>query len=178
MNRVPMFARAGIKDCVNGPIPYTPDGNPLIGPAHGLPNFWLAEGFSFGITAAGGAGWQLAGWIADGEPSIDMLAVDPRRFGAYANKHYTWAKNEEAYANVFVIHYPDEERPAARPAKTSPCHDRLASHGAVWGQRYGWERPNWFAPEGAERRDEWSFRRTNYFGPSAPSAGRCASAPA
>ena len=150
INRVPMFGRAGIKDCVNGPIPYTPDGNPLIGPAHGLPNFWLAEGFSFGITAAGGAGWQLAGWIAEGEPSIDMLAVDPRRFGAYANKHYTKAKNEEAYAHVFIIHYPDEERPAARPAKTSPCHERLAAHGAVWGQRYGWERPNWFAPEGVE----------------------------
>ena len=165
INRVPMFGRAGIKDCVNGPIPYTPDGNPLIGPAYGLPNFWLAEGFSFGITAAGGAGWQLAGWIADGEPSIDMLAVDPRRFGAYANKHYTKAKNEEAYAHVFIIHYPDEERPAARPAKTSPCHERLAAHGAVWGQRYGWERPNWFAPDGVEGRDAWSFRRTNYFGP-------------
>ena len=167
INRVPMFGRAGIKDCVNGPIPYTPDGNPLIGPAYGLPNFWLAEGFSFGITAAGGAGWQLAGWIADGEPSIDMLAVDPRRFGAYANKHYTKTKNEEAYAHVFIIHYPDEERPAARPAKTSPCHERLAAHGAVWGQRYGWERPNWFAPDGVEGRDDWSFRRTNYFGPVA-----------
>ena len=165
INRVPMFGRAGIKDCVNGPISYTPDGNPLIGPAYGLPNFWLAEGFSFGITAAGGAGWQLAGWIAEGEPSIDMLAVDPRRFGAYANKHYTKAKNEEAYAHVFIIHYPDEERPASRPAKTSPCHERLAAHGAVWGQRYGWERPNWFAPEGTEPKDDWSFRRTNYFGP-------------
>ena len=165
MKRVPIFAGAGIKDCVNGPIPYTPDGNPLIGPAHGLPNFWLAEGFSFGITAAGGAGWQLAGWIVEGEPGIDMLAVDPRRFGAYANKHYTRAKNEEAYAHVFVIHYPDEERPAARPARTSPCHDRLAARGAVWGQRYGWERPNWFAPEGMEPRDRWSFRRSNYFEP-------------
>ena len=165
MKRVPMFARAGIKDCVNGPIPYTPDGNPLIGPAHGLSNFWLAEGFSFGITAAGGAGWQLAGWIVEGEPGIDMLAVDPRRFGAYANKQYTKAKNEEAYAHVFIIHYPDEERPAARPAKTSPCHDRLAARGAVWGQRYGWERPNWFAPEGAAPRDRWSFRRSNYFEP-------------
>ena len=165
INRVPMFGRAGIKDCVNGPIPYTPDGNPLIGPAYELPNFWLAEGFSFGITAAGGAGWQLAGWIADGEPSIDMLAVDPRRFGAYANKHYAKAKNEEAYSHLFVIHYPDEERPAARPAKTSPCHERLAAQGAVWGQRYGWERPNWFAPEGVEGHDDWSFRRTNYFEP-------------
>ena len=120
INRVPMFGRAGIKDCVNGPIPYTPDGNPLIGPAYGLPNFWLAEGFSFGITAAGGAGWQLAGWIADGEPSIDMLAVDPRRFGAYATKHYTKAKNEEAYAHVFIIHYPDEERPGSAPRQDQP----------------------------------------------------------
>ena len=103
----------------------------------------------------------------DGEPSIDMLGVDSRRFGAYANKHYTRAKNEEAYAHVFIIHYPDEERPAARPAKTSPCHERLADRGAVWGQRYGWERPNWFAPEGTAPSDDWSFRRTNYFAPVA-----------
>ena len=94
-----------------------------------------------------------------------MLPVDPLRFGAYANKQYAKAKNEEAYANVFVIHYPDEERPAARPAKTSPCHDKLAARGAVWGQRYGWEQPNWFAPEGTAPSDDWSFRRTNYFGP-------------
>ena len=120
IERVPAFGRAGIKDCVNGPIPHTPDGNPLIGPAYGLPNFWLAEGFAFGITTAGGAGWQLADWIADGEPSIDMLAVDPRRFGAYANRNYTRVKSEEVYSHFYVIHYPDEERPAARPAKTSP----------------------------------------------------------
>lgn len=161
--RVPSFGRAGIKDCINGPIPYTPDGGPLIGPAWGLRNYWLAEGFSFGITAAGGAGKFLAEWIVEGEPGIDMLQMDPRRFGAYANKEYTKAKNEEAYEHVFVIHYPDEERPAARPAKTSPCHERLDKRGAVWGQRYGWERPNWFAPEGVERKDKWSFRRTNYF---------------
>jgi len=163
INRVPMFGRAGIKDCVNGPISYTPDGNPLIGPAWGLHNFWIAEGFSFGITAAGGAGKLLSEWIVGGEPPTDTWDVDPRRFGAYANKAYTKAKNEEAYENVFVIHYPDEERPAARPAKTSPCHDRLAAHGAVFGQRYGWERPNWFAPEGVEAKDNWSFRRSNYF---------------
>ncbi len=163
LNRVPMFAKAGIKDCINGPIPYTPDGNPLIGPAYGLRNFWLAEGFSFGITAAGGAGKYLAEWIVGGEPSVDMMDVDSRRFGAYANKAYTRIKNEECYEHVFVIHYPDEERPAGRPAKTSPCHDRLAALGAVWGQRYGWERPNWFAPEGVEPVDVWSFRRTNYF---------------
>jgi dimethylglycine dehydrogenase len=163
INRVPIFGKAGIKDVINGPISYTPDGNPLMGPAYGLRNFWLAEGFSFGITAAGGAGKFLVEWITDGEPSIDLLQVDPRRFGAYAGKNYARLKNEEAYENVFTIHYPDEERPAARPAKTSPCHERLDRLGAVWGQRYGWERPNWFAPDGVERKDAWSFRRTNYF---------------
>ena len=163
INRVPIFGEAGIKDVVNGAIPYTPDGNPLIGPAYGLRNFWLAEGFSFGVTAAGGAGRFLAEWMEDGEPPIDMLAVDPRRFGAYANKSYAVEKNEEAYRNVFTVHYPDEERPAARPAKTSPAHSRHEAAGAVFGQRYGWERPNWFAPAGASARDECSFRRTNWF---------------
>ena len=163
INRVPIFGEAGIKTVVNGPISYTPDGSPLVGPAWGLKNFWLSEGHSFGVTAAGGSGWQLAEWITEGEPGIDMLDVDPRRFGAYANKAYTKAKNEEAYEHVFIIHYPDEERPACRPNKTSAIHDRLDARGAVWGQRYGWERPNWFAPEGVERKDRWSFRRTNYF---------------
>jgi len=161
--RVPSFADAGIKDIVNGPIAYTPDGSPMVGPAWGLKNFWMSEGHSFGVTASGGAGWQLAEWIVEGQPGIDMFDVDPRRFGAYANKAYTKAKNEECYEHVFVIHYPDEERPASRPAKQSPCHDRLDAQGAVWGQRYGWERPGWFAPEGVERRDQYSFRRTNYF---------------
>lgn len=161
--RVPIFGEAGIKDVINGPIPYTPDGSPMIGPAYGLRNFWINEGHSFGITAAGGSGWQLAEWIVEGEPGIDMLAVDPRRYGGYANKRYTKAKNEETYENVFTIHYPDEERPAARPAKTSPVHAKLDAAGAVFGQRYGWERPNWFAPQGVARKDDWSFRRSNYF---------------
>jgi dimethylglycine dehydrogenase len=165
INRVPGFGKVGVKDCINGPIPYTPDGSPLVGPAWGLRNYWLNEGHSFGITAAGGSGKYLAEWIVEGEASIDMLAIDPRRFGAYANKHYLKAKNEEAYEHVFIIHYPDEERPAARPAKTSPCHGRLAALGAVWGQRYGWERPNWFAPAGVEAKDDWSFRRSKYFEP-------------
>ncbi len=163
INRVPSFERAGIKDIVNGPIAYTPDGSPLVGPAWDLRNIWLNEGHSFGITAAGGAGWQLAEWIVEGQPSIDMMDVDPRRFGSYANRPYVKAKNEEAYEHVFIIHYPDEERPAARPAKTSPIHDLLDGMGAVWGQRYGWERPNWFASAGVARSDAWSFRRTNYF---------------
>ncbi len=163
INRVPIFGKAGIKDCINGPIPYTPDGNPIVGPAWGLKNFWLNDGHSFGITAAGGAGWQLAEWIVEAEPGIDMLSVDPQRYGGYANKQYTKLKNEEAYEHVFIVHYPDEERPAARPAKTSPCHERLDARGAVWGQRYGWERANWFAPKGVERKDDWSFRRSKYW---------------
>lgn len=161
--RVPALANCGIKDIVNGPIAYTPDGSPLIGPAWGARNLWLNEGHSFGITAAGGSGWQLAEWITEGQPGIDMLAVDPRRFGPYTSKRYVVSKNEETYRNVFTIHFPDEERADARPAKTSPVYDKLASMGAVFGQRYGWERANWFAPPGVARKDEWSFRRTNYF---------------
>jgi dimethylglycine dehydrogenase len=161
--RVPALEHCGLKDIVNGPISYTPDGSPLIGPAWGVRNVWLNEGHSFGITAAGGAGWQLAEWIVEGEPGIDMLAVDPRRYGAYTSKRYVVKKNEETYRDVFTIHFPDEERPDGRPAKTSPVYDKLSARGAVWGQRYGWERANWFAPPGVERRDQWSFRRSNYF---------------
>ncbi len=163
IHRVPAFGRAGIKEVVNGPISYTPDGNPLLGPAWGVPNYFLAEGFSFGINAGGGAGKYLSEWIVEGEPSIDLMPVDPRRYGAYANKAYTRTKNEEAYDHTFVVHYPMEERAACRPARTSPCHDRLDARGAVWGQRYGWERPNWFAADGEERRDHYSFRRGNWF---------------
>ncbi|MBS0395501.1 MAG: FAD-dependent oxidoreductase, partial [Proteobacteria bacterium] len=161
--RVPALEHCGIKDIVNGPISYTPDGSPLVGPAWDVRNVWLNEGHSFGITAAGGSGWQLAEWIVEGEPGIDMLAIDPRRFGPYTSKRYVVQKNEETYRNVFTIHFPDEERPDGRPAKTSPVYDKLARMGAVFGQRYGWERANWFAPPGVERKDVWSFRRTNYF---------------
>ncbi len=161
--RVPIFGEAGVKEVINGPIAYTPDGSPLVGPAWGLKNFWINEGHSFGITAAGGAGWQLAEWIVEGQPTIDMLGVDPRRFGDYASKAYLKTKNEEAYANVFVIHFHDEERAAARPLKTAPCYDRMKALGAVFGQKFGWERPNWFAPQGVSREDHWSFRRSRYF---------------
>ena len=161
--RVPAFAEVGVKKVYNGAIAYTPDGSPIIGPAWDLPNFWLNEGHSFGITATGGAGWQLAEWIVEGEPTIDMNGVDPRRFGSYATKSFLKEKNEEAYANVFTIHYPDEEREAGRPLRTAPCYDRLKDMGAVFGQKFGWERANWFAPEGTPQEDHWSFRRSNWF---------------
>ncbi len=189
MARVPAFAEVGIKKVYNGAIAYTPDGNPIVGPAPGLKNFWLNEGHSFGITAAGGAGWQLAEWIVDGEPTVDLAGVDPRRFGPYATEGYLIAKNEEAYANVFTMHYPDEERSAARPLKTSPVYERLKSLGGVFGSVYGWERANWYAPDGyaldeselgvgadvltshnhapplddGRIVEKWSFRRSNYF---------------
>jgi len=149
----------------NVAIAYTPDGNPIVGPAWDLKNFWLSEGHSFGITAAGGAGWQLSEWIVEGEPTVDMLGVDPRRFGDYASKAYLKVKNEEAYAAVFTIHYPDEEREAGRPLRTAPCYDRLKALGAVFGQKFGWERANWFAPEGMAQEDHWSFRRSKWFEP-------------
>ena len=187
--RVPAFGEVGIKKVYNGAICYTPDGAPVIGPAWDLPNVWLNEGHSFGITAAGGAGWQLAEWIVDGESTIDMLGVDPRRYGPYTSRGYLRQKNEEAYANVFTMHYPDEERVAARPLKQAPCYDRMAALGAVFGSVYGWERPGWFAPagyqlsdadkaypdvllnhnhpavpaDGQPPREKWSFRRSNYF---------------
>ena len=163
MARVPAFGEVGIKKVYNGAIAYTPDGNPIIGPAWDLDNFWLNEGHSFGITAAGGAGWQLAEWIVEGEPTIDMLGVEPRRFGDYATKKYLIEKNEEAYSHVFVIHYPDEERPAARPLRTAPCYERMKAHGAVFGQKFGWERPNFFATDGMPQEDDWSFRRSRWF---------------
>lgn len=188
IERVPAFGEVGIKKVYNGAIAYTPDGNPIIGPAPGLKNFWLNEGHSFGVTAAGGAGWQLAEWIVEGEPSIDMMGVDPRRYGPYVTRGYLKEKNEEAYNHVFVTHYPDEERPAARPLKTAPCYERMKALGAVFGCAYGWERPNWFAPEGYALSEEelaeppfltahnhppaledgrivekFSFRRSNYF---------------
>tara|TARA_Y100000590_G_scaffold116069_1_gene132467 strand:+ start:116 stop:2548 length:2433 start_codon:yes stop_codon:yes gene_type:complete len=163
IHRVPAFGEVGVKKVYNGAICYTPDGNPIVGPAWGLENFWINEGHSFGITAAGGAGWQLAEWIIDGEPTIDMLGVEPRRYGDYVSKSYLIEKNEEAYSNVFTIHYPDEEREAARPLRQAPCYDRLKELGAVFGQKFGWERANWFAPKGVEQKDDWSFRRSKWF---------------
>ena len=189
IERVPAFGEVGIKKVYNGAIAYTPDGSPIVGPAPLVPNFWLNEGHSFGVTAAGGAGWQLAEWIVEGEPTVDMMGVDPRRFGSYASKGYLREKNEEAYAKVFSVHYPDEERAAARPLRQTPCYDRMRKLGAVFGTVYGWERPNWFAPpeyrlseqdldkpdvilnenhppaiDSEKPREKWSFRRSNYFG--------------
>tara|TARA_B100001094_G_C18134965_1_gene774526 strand:+ start:1 stop:1698 length:1698 start_codon:yes stop_codon:yes gene_type:complete len=163
IHRVPIFGEVGIKKVYNGAICYTPDGSPIVGPAWDRKNMYLNDGHSFGVTAAGGAGWQLAEWIVDGEPTVDMLGVEPRRFGDYASKSFLIKKNEEAYANVFTIHYPDEEREAGRPLRQAPCYDRLKDLGAVFGQKFGWERANWFAPDGVDQVDDFSFRRSKWF---------------
>ena len=158
---VPVLGEVGIQANVRGPICVTPDNLPLCGPAWGRRNLWLAEGFSGGILMGGGIGHELVNWIIEGEPGIDLSEVDPRRFGAYANKVYTGRKNKEAFGHNFGIHYPGYEWPEARPAKTTPCYDRLTAEGAAWGAVYGWEVPLWFAPDGVEPRDVWSYREFN-----------------
>ncbi|WP_339822576.1 FAD-dependent oxidoreductase [Sulfitobacter dubius] len=162
-HRIPSAENCGLKDDFNGPICYTPDGNPLVGPAPGLRNMWLAEGFSFGITAAGGTGNYLAQMMVEGEAEIDMASLDPKRYGDWMTTEYAARKNEEAYDHVYILHHPDEERPACRPLRTSPAYDRQAARGAQFGQLNGWERPNYFAPEGFSDHDSRSFRRGGWW---------------
>ncbi len=158
---VPVLGEVGIKSNVRGPICTTPDNLPLLGPAWGKRNLWLAEGFSGGILMPGGLGHHLAEWIIDGEPSIDLSEVDCRRFGPYANKRWTATKVREAFGHNFGIHFPGYEWPAGRQIKMSPSHDRLAERGACWGAVYGWEVPLWFAPKGTEAKDIYSYRVFN-----------------
>ena len=159
MERVPALAQAGIKTIVNGPITFTPDANPLVGPAFGLDNAWLLTGSSMGVMEGGGAGRFLADWMVDGAPPMDALAIDPRRFGGYADRDYRVARATECFGLQFGVHYPFEERPAGRPRRVTPIHEAQAARGAVFGCAYGWERPNWFAsgpesPSGQRPRPE------------------------
>lgn len=162
-HRIPSAEDCGLKDDFNGPICYTPDGNPLVGPAPGLRNMWLAEGFSFGITAAGGAGYYLAQLMVDGEAEIDMASLDPKRYGDWMTTEFAARKNEEAYEHVYILHHPDEERAACRPLRTSPAYDRQAARGAQFGCVNGWERPNYYAPSGFSDHDARSFRRGGWW---------------
>ncbi len=167
IHRIPSCEDSGLKDDFNGPICYTPDGNPLVGPAPGLKNMWLAEGFSFGITAAGGTGYYLAQMMVEGEAEIDMASLDPKRFGSWITTEYAARKNEECYDHVYILHHPDEERPACRPLKTAPAYDRQKARGAQFGCVNGWERPNYFGPLDAPDsfdHDSRSFRRGAWWG--------------
>ncbi len=162
MERVPALETGGIKSVINGPITFTPDANPLIGPAHGLEGAWLLTGSSMGVMEGGGAGKFLAHWMTHGAPPMDALAVDSRRFGAWADRDYRVVKAIECFGLQFGVHYPHEERPAGRNLRLSPLHDRMIQRGAVMGAAHGWERPNWFGDTPAEVADE-TFRRANWF---------------
>ena len=162
IHRLPSSETVGLKDDFNGPICYTPDGNPLVGPVPGLRNMWIAEGFSFGITAAGGTGYYLAQMMVNGEAEIDMASLDPKRYGNWMTTEYAARKNEECYEHVFILHHPDEEREACRPLRTAPAYDRQIEMGAQMGQVNGWERPNYYGPKDAPAsfdHDSRSFRR-------------------
>ncbi|EAP76077.1 GcvT family protein [Roseovarius nubinhibens] len=165
--RVPSCAESGLKDDFNGPICYTPDGNPLVGPAPGLRNMWLAEGFSFGITAAGGTGYYLAQMMVEGEAEIDMASLDPKRYSQnWMTTEFAARKNEECYEHVYILHHPDEEREACRPLRTAPAYDRQKARGAQFGWVNGWERPNYFGPLDAPEnfdKEARSFRRGGWW---------------
>lgn len=163
MARVPALATAGVKTVVNGPITFTPDANPLIGPAHGVPNAWLLTGSSMGVMEGGGAGKFLAHWMTHGAPPMDALAVDSRRFGPWADRRFRVDKAIECFGLQFGVHYPFEERPAARNTRTSALHDVMLARGAVMGSAHGAERPNWFSTTPHDVTHD-SFRRTNWFG--------------
>ena len=166
IHRLPSSETVGLKDDFNGPICYTPDGNPLVGPVPGLRNMWIAEGFSFGITAAGGTGYYLAQMMVQGEAEIDMASLDPKRYGNWMTTEYAARKNEECYNHVFILHHPDEEREACRPLRTAPVYDKQKALGAQFGQVNGWERPNYYGPKDAPAsfdHDGRSFRRGTWW---------------
>ena len=161
MQRMPVMAEAGIMRVVNGAISHTIDSNPLVGPAPGVRNFWMCTGSSIGIAQGAGCGKYLAQWMMTGAAEINMLACDPRRFGAYADRAYTADKAHQEYWDMYALQLPGEERPAGRPKRITPLYATLKSRGAVFGETLGWERPKWFALDGREETP--SFHRNNVF---------------
>ena len=167
MARVPMLGRVGVSKVINGPIPYAPDGNPLIGPMPGVPNAFEACVFTFGIAQAGGAGKLLAEWVTDGVTEWDPWSLDPRRFTGYADHGHCVAKAKEVYGHEYAMHFPRHEWPAGRDMRHSPLHSRLQDAGAVFGAYNGWERANWFAMPGDDTSEE-STRTWDRNGPWEP----------
>ena len=157
----PAFQNAGIKQIINGPFTFAPDGNPLVGPVRGMPGMWAACGVMAGFSQGGGVGLALANWMIDGDPGFDVWAMDVARYGDWASLSYTNKKVQENYSRRFSIKFPNEELPAARPYKTTPIYDRLDAMGAQWGDGWGLETPLWFAPEGVG--DVFSWRRSTDF---------------
>jgi len=160
--RVPILGTAGLSKVINGPIPYAPDGNPLIGPMPGVPNAFEACVFTFGIAQAGGAGKVLAEWVTAGQTEWDMWSCDPRRFTAYAAEpDYAVAKGMEIYGHEYAIHFPRHAWPAGRNRKLSPIHDRMAALGGQFNAYNGWERSTWYARPGDDTSEQstQTFRR-------------------
>lgn len=157
----PAFQNTGIKQIINGPFTFAPDGNPLVGPVRGLPGFWVACGVMAGFSQGGGVGLSLANWMIHGDPGFDIWAMDVARYGDWATMAYTNAKVRENYSRRFSIRFPNEELPAGRALKTTPIHDLLAARGAQFGVAFGLEVPLWYAPDGVK--DEFSWRRSTDF---------------
>ena len=157
----PALENVGIRQVINGPFTFAPDGNPLVGPVRGLPGFWCACAVMAGFSQGGGVGLALSNWMVDGDPGFDVWGMDVARFGDWATLTYTNEKVRENYSRRFRIRYPNEELPAARPLRTSALHDRHLALGAQMGASFGLEVPLWYAPEGV--RDEFSWRRSNDF---------------
>ncbi len=161
--RFPVLQRAGIKSVIHGPFTFAPDGNPLVGPVPGLRNYWSACAVMAGFSQGGGVGLSLAQWMIEGEPERDVFAMDVARFGKWTTPGYTVPKVIENYQRRFSVSYPNEELPAARPFKTTPMYDRWTGMGAVFGEGFGLEAVNYFAPAGEPRFETPSFRRSNAF---------------
>ncbi len=159
MERMPVLAELGIRRDVHGAISHPPDGNPLIGPAPGAPNYWCCCGTQIGIGWGPGLTRELARWMVHGAADLNMREFDPRRFGDYATKDWQVVKAKEDYCLRHEIPYPHFNRLAGRPVKPSPLHERLKARGAVFEEVFGHERPRWFAPDGVEAADRYSFRR-------------------
>jgi dimethylglycine dehydrogenase len=157
----PAFERAGIKQIINGPFTFAPDGNPLVGPVRGLKNYWLACGVMAGFSQAGGVGLALSNWMVEGDPGFDVWAMDVARYGDWTTMAFTNAKVRENYSRRFQITFPNEELPAARPLRTTPVYERLKAQNAVFGVSYGLEHALWFAPQGTDPVEEVTFRRSN-----------------
>lgn len=161
-NHFPIFQEIGIKDTINGPFTFAPDGNPLIGPVKGQPGHWLACGVMAGLSQGGGVGLSMANWMTEGDPGFDIWGMDNARFGDWATPRYTNSKVRENYGRRFRITFPNEELPDAREHMQSPIHDRLESHNAVWGASYGLEVALWFQTHG-KAEENVTFRRSNAF---------------
>ncbi|RLP23879.1 FAD-dependent oxidoreductase [Mesorhizobium sp. YM1C-6-2] len=163
--RVPALETAGVKQMINGPESFTPDGNFILGVAPECANMFVGAGFNaFGIASGGGAGWVLAQWVVDGEAPLDLWVVDIRRFsGLHRDRQWVADRTLEAYGKHYTIGFPHEEYESGRPRIVSPLYERLKKHRAVFGSKLGWERPNWFAPEGVEPKDVYSMGRQNWF---------------